>query len=478
MHEETVYDALDHAHGGEGQWAFGTGFDEPLAGVDTTVPDGVDPADLGAYCLMLGDDALVLAQRLTQWITAAPELEEEVAIGQHRPRPARPGPAAARPRRLGRRPRPVPRAGHRLASRTRTRWPTSATPTSSATPRWSRRRTATSRRRWSGCWSPPPSGWRVFARLRESRDPVLAAIAAKGVQRADLPPRPRRPLGAAPRRRHGGVAPPRAGRRRRGLAAAGRALHPHRRRAAADRGRGRRRPGGRPRRGARRAHRGARAGDADACPPGRPTPRRAAGSASTARSWPSCSAELQGLARAAPGGDLVSAVTDARIDATRGRWPRRSPTPSCRCSPSPTSACCATSAIEATAPSSSRSPRPTPAARPWASCAPTWCTRCTAAGFADVDVRTVLSPAWTHRLDQRRRAAASSPPAASPRPARRRSAPPGPVPLQLGPTRRTAACPLCGSPDTEELSEFGATACKALRRCRGCREPFEHVKEI
>src|ERR671918_1025284 len=81
MHEETVYDALDHAHGGEGHWAFGTGFDEPLAGVDTTVPDGIDPADLGVYCLMLGDDALVLAQRLTQWITNAPELEEEVAIG-------------------------------------------------------------------------------------------------------------------------------------------------------------------------------------------------------------------------------------------------------------------------------------------------------------------------------------------------------------------------------------------------------------
>jgi ring-1,2-phenylacetyl-CoA epoxidase subunit PaaC len=79
-HEETVYDALDHAHGGEGQWAFGTGFDEPLAGVDTTVPDGIDPADLGTYCLMLGDDALVLAQRLTQWVTASPELEEEVAV--------------------------------------------------------------------------------------------------------------------------------------------------------------------------------------------------------------------------------------------------------------------------------------------------------------------------------------------------------------------------------------------------------------
>jgi ring-1,2-phenylacetyl-CoA epoxidase subunit PaaC len=79
-HEETVYEALDHADSGEGQWAFGTGFDDPLSGVDTTVPDGIDPADLGAYCLMLGDDALVLAQRLTQWIAAAPELEEEVAI--------------------------------------------------------------------------------------------------------------------------------------------------------------------------------------------------------------------------------------------------------------------------------------------------------------------------------------------------------------------------------------------------------------
>jgi ring-1,2-phenylacetyl-CoA epoxidase subunit PaaC len=81
VHEETVYEALSNAHGDEGHWAFGTGFDDPLAGVDTTVPDGIDPADLGAYCLMLGDDALVLAQRLTQWITNAPELEEEVAIG-------------------------------------------------------------------------------------------------------------------------------------------------------------------------------------------------------------------------------------------------------------------------------------------------------------------------------------------------------------------------------------------------------------
>ena len=100
-----------------------------------------------------------------------------------------------------------------------------------------------------------------------------------------------------------------------------------------------------------------------------------------------------------------------------------------------------------------------------------------AAGFADVEVRTVLSPAWSTDWiseDGRRKLAEGgiAPPGKAPV----RS--PGPVPLQLGPTRRTAACPVCGSPDTEELSEFSATACKALRRCLSCREPFEHVKEI
>ncbi|PXX56363.1 ring-1,2-phenylacetyl-CoA epoxidase subunit PaaC [Nocardia tenerifensis] len=63
-----------------GRWAFGTGFDDPLAGVDTTVADDVEPRALAAYCLMLGDDALVSAQRLCEWPTRAPELEEEVAL--------------------------------------------------------------------------------------------------------------------------------------------------------------------------------------------------------------------------------------------------------------------------------------------------------------------------------------------------------------------------------------------------------------
>ena len=64
----------------DARWAFGTGFDDPLSGVDTRVPSGVDGAALAAYCLMLGDDALVAAQRLTEWVTRAPELEEEVAL--------------------------------------------------------------------------------------------------------------------------------------------------------------------------------------------------------------------------------------------------------------------------------------------------------------------------------------------------------------------------------------------------------------
>ena len=43
---------------------------------------------------------------------------------------------------------------------------------------------------------------------------------------------------------------------------------------------------------------------------------------------------------------------------------------------------------------------------------------------------------------------------------------------------RPLACPHCGSLDTERLSEFGSTPCKALRRCRACLEPFEYFKCI
>ncbi len=77
--DANVYAAITEASD-DARWAFGTGFSDPLAGIDTTVPDGVDGADLAAYSLMLGDDALVMSHRLQQWCTNAPELEDEVAL--------------------------------------------------------------------------------------------------------------------------------------------------------------------------------------------------------------------------------------------------------------------------------------------------------------------------------------------------------------------------------------------------------------
>ncbi|MGW4207026.1 1,2-phenylacetyl-CoA epoxidase subunit PaaC [Lentzea sp. NPDC004789] len=64
----------------DSHWAFGTGFSEALAGVNREFPAGVDTADLAAYCLMLGDDALIFSQRLSEWCSRAPELEEDIAL--------------------------------------------------------------------------------------------------------------------------------------------------------------------------------------------------------------------------------------------------------------------------------------------------------------------------------------------------------------------------------------------------------------
>ncbi|WP_328646391.1 phenylacetate-CoA oxygenase subunit PaaC [Amycolatopsis sp. NBC_00348] len=78
MSFDNVYESLTEEN--DARWAFGTGFEDPLSGVDTSVPSGVDGAQLAAYCLMLGDDALIFSHRLQEWCTNAPELEDEVAI--------------------------------------------------------------------------------------------------------------------------------------------------------------------------------------------------------------------------------------------------------------------------------------------------------------------------------------------------------------------------------------------------------------
>jgi ring-1,2-phenylacetyl-CoA epoxidase subunit PaaD len=82
-----------------------------------------------------------------------------------------------------------------------------------------------------------------------------------------------------------------------------------------------------------------------------------------------------------------------------------------------------------------------------------------AAGFEDVHIERVLFPPWstdwmTERGRERLKAYGIAPPSPS----------------------ATAECPQCGSLDTEEVSRFGATPCKAQWRCKSCLEPFERFK--
>lgn len=127
-------------------------------------------------------------------------------------------------------------------------------------------------------------------------------------------------------------------------------------------------------------------------------------------------------------------------------------------------------------------------------------------GIREVSVHTVLAPPWsTDDISPEGRRKLREFGIAPPRKGRA----PGPVSLALGPTRTTTPdtdtpdtdtrgtdgrdldsrgteardrdpvrCPHCGSADTELLSRFSSTACKALRRCLDCREPFDHFKEL
>lgn len=101
-------------------------------------------------------------------------------------------------------------------------------------------------------------------------------------------------------------------------------------------------------------------------------------------------------------------------------------------------------------------------------------------GVREVTVRTVLSPAWsTDDISAEGRRKLREFGIAPPRTQRAAGA----VTVSLGATRTLDAtdpvrCPHCGSADTELLSRFSSTACKALRRCLDCREPFDHFKEL
>ena len=159
------------------RWAFGTGFTDPLEGIDTSVPEGVDAHALATYCLMLGDDALVYSHRLQQWMTRMPELEEETALanialdllGQARMLLARAGRAEAARRADGNGPGEDELAFFRHENEFRNVRLVEA-PAADFAELAGRLLIF--------------SAWRLalFARLAESADPVLAAIAAKGVK--------------------------------------------------------------------------------------------------------------------------------------------------------------------------------------------------------------------------------------------------------------------------------------------------------
>jgi ring-1,2-phenylacetyl-CoA epoxidase subunit PaaD len=82
-----------------------------------------------------------------------------------------------------------------------------------------------------------------------------------------------------------------------------------------------------------------------------------------------------------------------------------------------------------------------------------------AAGYRGVQVETALSPPWTTEwITERGKAALKAY---------------GIAPPELA---KAATCPQCGSTDTEEVSRFGSTPCKAQWRCKACLEPFDRFK--
>lgn len=95
-------------------------------------------------------------------------------------------------------------------------------------------------------------------------------------------------------------------------------------------------------------------------------------------------------------------------------------------------------------------------------------TALTRAGYDDVSVRLVLSPAWTTdwMSDDGKAKLAEygiAPPTGL--------AAAGRVRIGL-----SVKCPQCSSLNTRELTRFGSTSCKALYVCQDCREPFDYFK--
>ncbi len=92
------------------------------------------------------------------------------------------------------------------------------------------------------------------------------------------------------------------------------------------------------------------------------------------------------------------------------------------------------------------------------------------AGISKVRIKQVLHPAWTtdwisEEGKRKLKAYGIAPPVAE-----------NPDKSALFQDAPEVECPLCGSKDTEMLSAFGSTPCKAQYRCKACREPFDYFK--
>ena len=98
-----------------------------------------------------------------------------------------------------------------------------------------------------------------------------------------------------------------------------------------------------------------------------------------------------------------------------------------------------------------------------------------AQGITEVALRTVYAPAWTTdwmsvAAHEKLREFGIAPPSAMVEEE---------VELVTLTRRRVPVpCPYCGSTNTELMSEFGSTACKAIHACRACRQPFEEFKAL
>lgn len=94
-----------------------------------------------------------------------------------------------------------------------------------------------------------------------------------------------------------------------------------------------------------------------------------------------------------------------------------------------------------------------------------------AAGFSEVEVKLILSPAWTTDwMTERGKQRLVEYGIAAPLPRQSVCTP------ERFAEEEAIQCPQCKSYHTERISEFGSTACKALYRCLDCKEPFDYFK--